>query len=172
MRIKRGVQIDIEELEYIILMSFEMKLLKVNQMDTIMHAFTKFCTKLGYKTDEILMNSLDKLCMEATKMTATSNVLNPVIQEDMKLLEDPVILKCQNVTTVNIQKCEESKLEEVKPAKERAEKEFCIVCMEKIREIVFLPCCHFLTCPDCSTKIGTCPLCTKKVDKNLKIFWS
>jgi len=97
MRIKKGVVVDMNEFEYILLMSFEMKLLKVNQMDIVMTGFTKFCTKIGYKPDEFLMKSLDKFYMEATKMTTTSNIISPVTrsaEEDLKLLEDPVILNC------------------------------------------------------------------------------
>jgi E3 ubiquitin-protein ligase XIAP/baculoviral IAP repeat-containing protein 2/3 len=175
MRVKRGVTIDINEVDYILLMSFEMKLLKVNQMDLLMTGFIKFCSKMGFKPDEILMKSLDKLIMEATKMNASNNVLNPTdrtVEEDRKLLEDPVILKCLNIKNTDIQLHEETKSEADVHFKPRVEKEFCIICMDKIREVVFLPCCHFLTCPDCSSRTGTCPLCAKKVDKNLKIYWS
>jgi len=57
-------------------------------------------------------------------------------------------------------------------ASEVGDKEFCIICMEKVREVVFMPCCHFLTCPLCSPRITKCPVCNKTVQKHLKLFWS
>jgi len=51
------------------------------------------------------------------------------------------------------------------------DKENCLICMERTREIVFLPCSHFLTCPLCAPKLTSCPICNKKLEKHLKIFW-
>jgi len=51
------------------------------------------------------------------------------------------------------------------------DKENCLICMERTREIVFLPCCHFLTCPLCAPKLTICPICNKKLEKHLKIYW-
>lgn len=51
------------------------------------------------------------------------------------------------------------------------DKENCLICMERTREIVFLPCSHFLTCPLCAPKLTTCPICNKKLEKHLKIYW-
>lgn len=50
--------------------------------------------------------------------------------------------------------------------------EECLICMENIREIVFLPCCHFLTCSDCSSKVNKCPVCSQAIEKYQKIYWS
>jgi len=51
------------------------------------------------------------------------------------------------------------------------DKENCLICMERTREIVFLPCSHFLTCPLCAPKLSSCPICNKKLEKHLKIYW-
>jgi len=181
MKVKSKFVIDIKELEYVILMSFELKLLKVNHMENIMNLYARFCNKLGFKQDEILMNSLDKIFLDASTGSNTNSAYSTSIAEDMKLLEDPVLNSCPHVTVVKQNNVEENKDPEknnsetglgIKLRHGPVDKEYCIVCMEKIRDTVFLPCCHFLTCPICSVKIGKCPLCNKKIEKTLKIFWS
>jgi len=52
-----------------------------------------------------------------------------------------------------------------------SDKESCLICMERMREVVFMPCCHFLTCPLCTPKLTNCPICNKKIEKHLKIYW-
>ena len=51
------------------------------------------------------------------------------------------------------------------------DKESCLICMERMREIVFIPCSHFLTCPLCAPKLINCPMCNKRILKHLKIYW-
>ena len=51
------------------------------------------------------------------------------------------------------------------------DKESCLICMERMREIVLIPCSHFLTCPLCTPKLSNCPVCNRKIEKFLKIFW-
>jgi len=168
---------DLKELEYTLLLSFELRVLKVNHMETVMLNYNKFCGRMGLKQDEILVNSLDKQFLEASN-SIYSGLFGGLssYEEDIKLLEDPVLLSCPNVTNVDHKTLEEGKEMVVIGGKTgekiSTEKEDCIICMEKIREIVFVPCCHFLTCGGCSQKIGKCPLCSKRVEKTLKIFWS
>lgn len=171
---------DFKELEYVLLMSFEMRLIKTNHMETIMNGYSKYCTKVGIKADDNFMNTLDKNFIDASNSIHTGIFSGVSSQaDDMKLMEDPILKDCTTLTNVNHSEIEESKENlQAKVAKnmikgiKHSEKELCIVCMEKIREVVFLPCCHFLGCSDCSPKIGKCPMCTKKIEKNLKIFWS
>ena len=42
----------------------------------------------------------------------------------------------------------------------------CIICQDKLRDTIFLPCSHLATCYDCFLKMGKdqkCPVCTEKV---------
>ena len=182
MKIKSKYVIDLKELEYVILMSFELNLLKPNQMENIIMTYTRFCNKMGFQQDDILLKSLDKYFMDASKGANNNSAYSTSASEDMKLLEDPILNSCPHVSAVKpIENSEENKASDktstenspnIKPMQGPVDKEFCIICMEKIRDTVFLPCCHFLTCPLCSHKIGKCPICNKKIEKTLKIFWS
>jgi hypothetical protein len=174
MTMKRQGEVNIQEFEYVLLMGFEHRLLNVKQMDQVLSSYSKFCTKARYNQDDILVSSLERYYTEAKK--AQNLPGGPTVQDyDNYLMSDIAVMKCPNVTNVKQVELEESKLSDniEKPKKNgRSEKEFCVVCTEKTREIVFLPCCHFLTCPDCSPQVMKCPICFKKVEKNLKIFWS
>jgi len=180
MTMKRQGEVTIQEFEYVLLMSFEHRLLNVKQMDQVLSTYSKFCNKAGYNQDDILVSSLERYYTEAQKAQNLPN--GPSVQDyDNYLMGDIAVMKCPNVTTVKQVEYEESKISDgdkilKKPLAQRVngrtEKEFCVICMDKTREIVFLPCCHFLTCPKCSPQVMKCPICSKKIEKNLKIFWS
>ena len=53
-----------------------------------------------------------------------------------------------------------------------SEKDLCIVCMDKMREIVNLPCAHFVFCVSCGPLFEHCPMCTKPIIEHLRIYWS
>jgi len=181
MTMKRQADANLQEFEYVLLMSFETRLLNHKQMDLILNSYNKFCNKRGHSQDDALVSSLERHLEDAKKAHLFPNGVSTQ-DVDNNILHDYAILKCPNVTSVKSRVMEESKIsdanvdESKKTVKKRpgghSEKEFCIVCMEKTREIVFLPCCHFLTCPHCSPKVSKCPICEKRIEKNLKIFWS
>lgn len=52
------------------------------------------------------------------------------------------------------------------------EDQLCIICMEKPRNLVLLPCSHLCLCKFCfsANSISECPMCRRKVDNSLPIF--
>lgn len=40
----------------------------------------------------------------------------------------------------------------------------CVVCMENLCSILFIPCNHIVTCQFCASKLQNCPLCKSKID--------
>ncbi|EAL73021.1 hypothetical protein DDB_G0268864 [Dictyostelium discoideum AX4] len=51
-------------------------------------------------------------------------------------------------------------------------KRSCSICYEGVRDVVFLPCSHVVTCFDCSSMVGTCPVCRMMIQTKKKIFFS
>ena len=50
------------------------------------------------------------------------------------------------------------------PSPEEAEKmkgKECVICMERAKDTVLLPCKHMQTCTTCTANIHTCPICRK-----------
>ena len=69
----------------------------------------------------------------------------------------------------------EGQTAEDKPGKPSEEK-MCIVCMDKLADIAFIPCGHKITCFDCSQKIMSdkrvCPICSQNIISALRIYES
>ena len=58
---------------------------------------------------------------------------------------------------------------EIRKKYEKREKMDCIVCMEKPKNIIFLPCKHFSSCETCSVK-DFCPICRAEVANRIQVF--
>lgn len=39
----------------------------------------------------------------------------------------------------------------------------CVVCLDGAKEIVFQPCWHQVTCPECAVRLKECPLCREVI---------
>jgi len=50
----------------------------------------------------------------------------------------------------------------------------CVVCLEVIKNVVFLPCKHLCTCSKCALTIlkssNACPICRTKIQSHLEVF--
>lgn len=65
--------------------------------------------------------------------------------------------------TLESQKEKTNKIHEIKELNE------CIICMEKQRNVIFIPCYHLICCQNCGlTNVSNeCPECKKKIEKKL-----
>ena len=43
--------------------------------------------------------------------------------------------------------------------------EECVVCLERAREVAFVPCGPFCVCSNCSGRVSKCPICRKSTRK-------
>lgn len=46
----------------------------------------------------------------------------------------------------------------------------CIVCSSNLRDVVFLPCRHFVLCGECGGKVTACPLCRHTIEDRIKVL--
>jgi len=46
----------------------------------------------------------------------------------------------------------------------------CKICMEKEKNVLLLPCRHFICCSECVSSIATCPLCRAKITQKENAF--
>jgi hypothetical protein len=182
MKLPKQHPLNIKEFENILLMSFELKVLTPKQMETVLTTYTKMCPKIGVNCDPELVNILDKYCMDASN---SRNGFGPNLykNDNTQLLDDPLLDNCPYVMDQKVSNKEEGKDKDeqssspeptdnvTRPPHSVFDKETCIICMENMRECVFLPCSHFLTCPLCAPKVEKCPICNKHIKKTLKIFW-
>jgi hypothetical protein len=70
----------------------------------------------------------------------------------------------------------EERLRDVLLAKKDAERQEerrrteCIVCMEREKSIIFLPCKHRVACAECSEALSTCPSCREAIVNKINPF--
>lgn len=48
----------------------------------------------------------------------------------------------------------------------------CRVCLTNERNVLFLPCRHLVTCPDCAVVVEKCPVCRSQIECTVKVFKS
>jgi len=46
----------------------------------------------------------------------------------------------------------------------------CVVCMEKEKKVLLLPCKHLCLCEDCSVDVNSCPLCRVLIKQKTTVF--
>ena len=46
----------------------------------------------------------------------------------------------------------------------------CVICLEKNKCYVFLPCKHACCCEECSKNLKQCPVCRNNIESSFKIF--
>ena len=50
------------------------------------------------------------------------------------------------------------------------EKKKCNVCMDKVLDVVFMPCRHMSTCNTCAEPLTKCPTCREHIEQCVKFF--
>merc|ERR1719513_274195 len=56
------------------------------------------------------------------------------------------------------------------PPVELTEDNECTICMDAVRNVVFLPCGHVCSCSKCAAKLAQCPICRAQIDQKVRIF--
>lgn len=96
---------------------------------------------------------MDLQCYYVNFFKETKKVLPSETEGSSVLPEKPPV---ENVQTV-----------ELKPIAKENE---CVVCLEKEREVLFIPCRHLGTCKNCAINLRHCPVCRTIVLQTVIIF--
>ncbi|XP_053391864.1 baculoviral IAP repeat-containing protein 2-like [Mercenaria mercenaria] len=52
------------------------------------------------------------------------------------------------------------------------ENQMCKICLDSRADVIFLPCGHMVSCPQCAPALVKCPVCRQTVNGQLKAFFS
>lgn len=130
-----------------------------------------YAIMLNEKPDDILDiekidNIVQETCFNKYQYLAEANNLDEKLKDEVDKYSNyfniEKILKKQNSKI----KTQDKKIEQQEDARTAME---CIICIENIRNTVFYPCMHLITCEECGfEKIKfDCPQCHQKIDKKL-----
>ena len=55
---------------------------------------------------------------------------------------------------------------------EQLERDACVICLEKCRNVVLMPCRHLCMCKACNANLRKreCPICRAKIDNAIEVF--
>jgi hypothetical protein len=128
----------------------------------------KFNEKAVEEITVLPSNETENLCKEKSNKFLHEKAVEERLREEIenysKYFNIENILEKQK-NTLEVQNKKMSKINETK------ELNVCIICMEKQRNVMFIPCYHLITCEDCgNNKVkDSCPECMKKIDQKTLI---
>jgi len=178
MKLRKKFNPDVKKIEALLLTTFQLNLMSPKQMENVLCAYTAFCKRLNIPEEIHLVIKLEKCIADKSEQ--------PVKKPEEEKREERKLPKKEDSDAIAVKNKEEgANKENGQEPPENAEEDLpsrpiyghvvvsdCVICMEKTREIVFLPCSHFLTCPLCAPRVIKCPMCNQRIEKHLKISWS
>lgn len=106
-----------------------------------------------------------------------------MLEMQKKAEPHPIALNGQNLKHGN-KKAKKKKLKEApikqatvekqiekQPESRLTDYEACVVCMDQLRNHVFIPCRHLLTCHKCVALFKACPVCQAQIVEKIQIRW-
>ena len=80
-------------------------------------------------------------------------------------------IRTQRSVEADIMQVNLSKLEvlEKELVRERELKQ-CVVCLDRPRKVMIIPCNHYCLCQECERRLDKCPICTKRIRRVEQIF--
>jgi len=76
-------------------------------------------------------------------------------------LDDNEFLECSKSTT-------KDSIQKIKLKKDEIR---CVICLDKVRTILFQPCNHLVCCTKCSKIVNSkCPICRKEITSSLRVY--
>lgn len=155
-------------------MNIDIRNIIMNLRNLIKEFFkNNYSIMLSEKPDDILDlekidNIIQETCFNKYQYLAEANNLDERLKDEVDKYSNyfniEKILKKQSSKL----KTQNKKIEQQEDAKTAIE---CIICIENVRNTVFYPCMHLITCEECGFgKIKLdCPQCHQKIDKKVVV---
>ena len=167
---KKSIKIDIPSFESILLEVFRLNLLNNNQNQQLFKKYMAYIQKINGEPNFEILDIIENLSIKGTPKISTINF------KRKKANDKKTEGKTKSIKDAECKPEYQNKpTDEVITNEDLYERDFrdlCVICLNKQREIVYLPCAHLLTCNSCGPLLDQCPICTQKVVSKLKIYWS
>ncbi|XP_078492411.1 zinc finger protein [Ciona intestinalis] len=120
----------------------------------------RLCVKRKLEKENIGFSSAQQLIDEIFKL----NLDEEVEEEDLDLETDPK--EPAAMETEDLTMSMQDRLLELQNERK------CKICVDKLSDIVFVPCGHLCVCQACKSKVTRCPICKSKVEKSIRTYMS
>ena len=121
----------------------------------------------------IRLNSIDECKCEAI-ISELNDKQFPKFGSNNKIIVKKISKeKCSTINSELNESVKETKFENAnRVVGEISEgKDFrCVICLQKDKNVIFLPCAHLASCVECSLALKNCPLCRKNVEASIRTF--
>ena len=82
-------------------------------------------------------------------------------------IKDKLVIKKLQILIKEFARCNFELKENLNLEKE---KYLCNICYDNNKNIIMVPCYHFVSCKRCSSKLETCPICRTEIEHVLQLF--
>nr|XP_026695219.1 zinc finger protein isoform X1 [Ciona intestinalis]XP_026695220.1 zinc finger protein isoform X1 [Ciona intestinalis] len=119
----------------------------------------RLCVKRKLEKENIGFSSAQQLIDEILKLN-----LDEEEEEELDLETDPK--EPAAMETEDLTMSMQDRLLELQNERK------CKICVDKLSDIVFVPCGHLCVCQACKSKVTRCPICKSKVEKSIRTYMS
>ncbi|XP_045195482.2 baculoviral IAP repeat-containing protein 7-A-like isoform X1 [Mercenaria mercenaria] len=146
---------------------------KTNLIDSIA---AQSCIEIGY-TDHMVQKAIDIYTNKYGKNDFKGKDLCEILFE---LEENPEAIDTYKEDQSQIAQVDSDTLnEDIEPLETLVEEnqrlkenQMCKICLDSRADIIFLPCGHMVSCPQCAPALTKCPVCRKTVNGHIKAFFA
>jgi hypothetical protein len=153
----------------------------------IIHCFANLCVQMKYVLHSI-WTSLEMLLLSiCTSQNSEHENAEPSENEDSSdetesdnsQAHESLYSSALNLRSRRVPRAEQGKTNATRPhllhqLEQEQESKLCVVCQDRRKCVIILPCRHLCLCIECCTvirrELGTCPMCRQDVRRTMKVY--
>ncbi|KAG4083208.1 hypothetical protein H8356DRAFT_1750396 [Neocallimastix lanati (nom. inval.)] len=111
-------------------------------------------------------------CNKCSYDVCSKCALGNININNLKLPNLPLLPSFErNSTEKNLNKISDfNKEEKIRETEKTNDEMICVICYERSKCYLFLPCKHIACCENCGKMVNKCPLCRERIDSSFKVF--
>jgi hypothetical protein len=120
-------------------------------------------------TNEKQTNNINQVPRLSSNSTASIN--NQLVEQKPATTKEKYVEKMDSDPVIKHKDEDTIEAAQLKEENERLKNErLCVVCLDKVKNIIFLPCAHLAACLECSFSLQNCPMCRTKIQATVRTF--
>ena len=99
-----------------------------------------------------------------------SSLLTGPLQDRYRTVTGPLHDRWQALSALQPAIAERRRLDDEARLGEEDARRQCIICFERQKDTVFVPCAHLVTCSGCAELVASCPSCRQPITSKIRTF--